>query len=57
MGMTTRQAERETTERRNVTVAPLAVPVTMQAGATLPFYMGEDELFRDPFTDGFPSRR
>ncbi len=58
MGLTPRQVEQETTERHNVTTpyspgpAPAQGPVPSSS-----FYMGEDDLFRNPFTDGFPSRR
>jgi hypothetical protein len=58
MGVTPRQVARETTERPNVTTpnspgpAPAQGPVPASS-----FYMGEDDLFRDPFRDGFPSRR
>ena len=58
MGMTTRKVKPETTERRNV--PEVHTPALTPKGTATPpasFHMGEDDLFRDPFADGFPSRR
>ena len=55
MGMTPRKVEREPTGQRNVTTPHLAGPA-MASAVPLP-YMGDDELFRDPFRDGLPSSR
>lgn len=58
MGVTPTQVERGTTERRNVTMpcSPVAEPTQGQVPLSSS-YMGEDELFRNPYVDGFPSRR
>jgi len=55
MGVTPKQVERETTERRKVTTP--CSPGPAPAEGVVPVSMGEDDLFRNPFTDGFPSRR
>jgi hypothetical protein len=56
VGLTPLPVTRDTPERR-AGQAP-AVPMPPQLPLAIPSsYMGEDEIFRDPFTDGFPSRR
>ncbi len=58
MGVTPRPIGQETTERRNVTVPSGPGPAPAPAPVHSPsFYMGEDDLFRNPYVDGFPSRR
>jgi hypothetical protein len=51
--------EREPDTRLLVTMLPVAStsPAPENIQGRLSSYMGEDELFRDPFADGFPSRR
>ncbi len=58
MGVTPRPMGQETIERRNVTApsgpGPAPGPAPVQS---LSSYMAEDDLFRNPYVDGFPSRR